>query len=291
MIIVQLLGGLGNQLFQYAVGRRLAHDYNVPLKLDISAFNNDPLRTYRLSYFNIVEDIAQPSDIWYLNGLGLPPRYIRAFERRTHIYFRKQKIVRENDLGSDILKCGAAAYLEGYWQSEKYFKPVEDLIHKEFTFKNLASPENQKMADKIQGVTSVSLHIRRGDYASNPTTQAVHGLMPLSYYEKAIQELAQVVSNPHFFIFSDDTKWAGNNLKLKYPFTLVDHNTPDTDYEDLHLLSLCQHHIIANSTFSWWGAWLCNNPNKLIYAPAQWFKISTAKNFDIVPTGWKRISP
>lgn len=289
MIVVQLLGGLGNQLFQYAIGRRLAYELSVPLKLDVSAFANDRLRQYQLGQFNVLEDFATAKDIWYFSGIGLSARILNALERRVGVSFRRLRVIRENNNLMDISTIGSSLYLEGYWQHESYFKSAESLIRQDFTFKFPQDETNQKMQNLIQGVNAVSVHIRRGDYVSNPVAQSVHGVLSLDYYHKAIKEIESQVNDPHFFIFSDDPQWVREHLQIAHPTTYVDHNNGRADHEDLRLLSLCQHHIIANSTFSWWGAWLSDHPQKLVYAPAKWFNQASLQNINILPSSWHRI--
>ena len=133
------------------------------------------------------------------------------------------------------------------------------------------------------------MHIRRGDYVSNPTTNKLHGTCSLEYYHNAVDIIAAKVSNPHFFIFSDDHEWARNNFKIDYPLTFVAHNNAGKNYEDMRLMSLCKHHIIANSSFSWWGAWLGSNPKKIVCAPRGWFKDKSLNTNDIIPSDWSRI--
>jgi hypothetical protein len=180
-------------------------------------------------------------------------------------------------------------YLEGYWGSEKYFKDIEAIIRRELTVKTEPSPINRAMAEHICQAPAVSIHIRRGDFISNPITQKFHGVCSLEYYSKAADMIAGMVERPHFFVFSDDPQWAQDNLKLEYPITFVTHNSMDEDYEDLRLMSLCKYHIIANSTFSWWGAWLSRASDKIVYAPRYWLNDSSLNTSDVIPNGWIKI--
>ena len=132
----------------------------------------------------------------------------------------------------------------------------------------------------------MSIHVRRGDYVSDAITQEIHGLSPLEYYAAAIQHIAHVAVQPHFFVFSDDPSWVRQNLHIDYPTTYVEHNTADRNYEDLRLMSLCRHHIIANSTFSWWGAWLGSNRAKMVIAPKRWFNTPDKDTRDLIPRSW-----
>jgi hypothetical protein len=181
------------------------------------------------------------------------------------------------------------SYIDGYWQSEKYFKRIEPTVRKEFTLITSPSTKNQKIIDKIKSCESVSLHIRRGDYVTDPKTNTLYGTCPPEYYEKAIQLMKDKVKHPVYFVFSDDPEWIRSNMVTGYPQHVVDINGPDDAHEDLRLMSCCKHHIIANSSFSWWGAWLSNNPKKVVVAPKKWFNNYHKDEQDVVPENWVRV--
>jgi len=271
MIIIKLIGGLGNQMFQYAAGRRAAHINKTELKLDISWFQNPEgaiKRDYLLNIFNIQESFANKEEINKLKGgnQGLWQRLCKKFFK-----------IKDN------------VYLEGYWQSEKYFKDIENIIRKEFTFKAAPDNVNQKMLDRITSCDSISIHIRRGDYVVDGKTNRFHGVCDLDYYFKAVGLVAKQVKAPHFFVFSDDPTWVKQNLHLEFPCVYVDQNFGKKDYEDLRLMLSCQHNIIANSSFSWWAAWLNANPDKIIIAPKKWFAGKSIDTDDLVPASWIRL--
>ena len=292
MVIVRLVGGLGNQMFQYAAGRAVAYRHEVPLKLDISAFERYGLRTCRLHHLNIVESYATPAEVARLARSSqnrLVAKLYTIVERCLPYYKRSVFRQRYDHFDPDILRVSRSVYLTGYWQSEKYFKDIEEIIRREFTIRNDPDAVNQEMAAMINKSTSVSLHIRRGDYVSNPRIRQTHGVCSLDYYEAAVAKLMQFAKDPHFFVFSDDIEWAKQNLKLQYPLTFVSHNGPERDYEDLRLMSLCKHHIIANSTFSWWGAWLSTNRRKIVIAPKRWFSDPDRDSRDLIPESWLRV--
>ncbi|MDH4129049.1 MAG: alpha-1,2-fucosyltransferase [Spirochaetota bacterium] len=290
MIIVKLIGGLGNQMFQYAAARQLSHDNNTKLKLDITGFNDYKLRTYNLHHFNILEDFASDKEIAQFTSNGsLKYRILNSIDRFRVYYKRKHVIEQHYHYDENMKKVYNSAYLDGYWQSEKYFKDIENIIRKEFTIKTEANVLNKTMIEKIKNSNSVSIHIRRGDYVSNQVTSQVIGFLGFEYYFKAIDQISQSLENPNFFIFSDDLCWVKENLKIKYPMTFVDHNNAETNYEDLRLMSLCKHNIIANSSFSWWGAWLNENPNKIVFAPNNWFKIDKYNIVSLLPENWIKI--
>ena len=180
-------------------------------------------------------------------------------------------------------------YIDGYWQSYQYFQSIESQLKVELTPTAPLSGLNLSVAESIAQVNAVSLHIRRGDYVSNNATNKVHGFLGLKYYEDAISVIASKVSNPYFFVFSDDIAWAKENLELTNNVSFIDHNTGKNSYEDMRLMSLCQHHIIANSSFSWWGAWLGQNPNKIVLYPDRWFATNDRDISTLCPPEWLRV--
>ncbi len=291
MIVVWVSGGIGNQLFQYAFGRRMALERNVPLGLDLNRYQLSYFRTYRLNCFATQAEIVAPDDLPFLRPQGklrrritrlvqewVPPRWLRAVEE-SHPF----------QVDPGILRLGRNVYLRGNWQTEAYFAPIRSLIRDEFRFVVEADTQNQALAAQIGAVDAVSLHVRRGDYVTDPKASNRIGFLDVDYYLRAVKYVADRVGSPHFFIFSDDPVWVREHLRLEYPTTVVEHNGDDRDYEDLRLMSLCQHHIIANSTFSWWGAWLGRNPDKVIVAPERWYLVINRPTPDLLPASWARL--
>ena len=293
MIIVEIIGGLGNQLFQYATARRLAHVSNQPFKLDLTFFKKYDPSPYRLNFFNIKESIANNDEINKYKSEQSHSLYAKVLKKITgkSILCNGKNHIQQSEFhfNKKVLKVKGDVYLEGYWPNEKYFIDIEKIIRKEFTLINAINCQNKKMANKINSVNAVSLHIRRGDYIGN----SFFSECSIDYYYDAINYINSSIDNPHFFIFSDDINWVIDNLKIEFPKEYVDFNDVFTDYEDLRLMSLCKHNIIANSTFSWWGAWLNSNENKIIIAPKIWYNNYTYQKqyerSDFVPFNWKRI--
>lgn len=293
MIIVRLVGGLGNQMFQYAAGRRLAHVHQAELKLDLGWFNeiaaSDTRREYELAVFNLQphfatsEEVAKfrksPSFMSVLNVLG------RLFP------FGGQQHIKEKHFHFDpaILSLPDNVYLDGYWQSPKYFRDIEETIIKEFTIATEYTEFNKRIAESIARTESVSVHVRRGDYISNPVTSQYHGICTLDYYHAAVETISSRIRAPHFFLFSDDPDWVKKHLSSVHPMTIVDHNGPSRAYEDMRLMSLCKNHIIANSSFSWWGAWLSRSSRKIVIAPRRWFGKDNMNTDDLLPEHWLRM--
>ncbi len=290
MVIVKLIGGLGNQLFQYAAARRISYINGLPLKIDISPFATYKLHKYSLSPFNIIGEIASPDELAKVKctrGFG------GAWQRLTakfYPYYRRP-IVQEQFFHFDpnILKVSGNVYLDGYWQTERYFKDIEQIIRREFTIKLEPDAVNRRMAEIITNANSVSIHVRRADYVNNASTNKIHGTCPLEYYREGTEIIARQTPNPHFYVFSDDPVWVQKNLPINYTTTYVTHNDADKNYEDLRLMSLCRHNIIANSSFSWWGAWLNSNPMKIVIYPHRWFNETNINIEDLMPETWMGI--
>lgn len=278
-------------MFQYAIGRHLAHINRTELKLDISGFREYKLHAYSLGHFNIMENFATGKEVAKFQKYKRKPGKIWFLYNR--LVADETKYVKERQFHFDqkILQLKPPIYLDGYWQTEKYFKDIKNIIRQDFILKLPLSDKSRKVAENIRSREAVAMHIRRGDYVTNQQTNEYHGTCGVDYYHKSVEIMAEKVGNPHIFIFSDDHEWVKENIILDYPVTYVNHNGADKNYEDLRLISLCKHQIIANSSFSWWGAWLNSNPNKIIIAPSKWFN-KTKPNVsakDIIPDSWIKI--
>lgn len=290
MIITRLFGGIGNQMFQYSVGRALSTRLNTDLKLDISSFNKYPLREYNLYPFNIKENFATSDDLKRVTkrsgilGIICDINIFSLFVQDILYYHEKSF-----NYDSKILTLSNEVYLDGYWQSEKYFIDIMEQIKADFQFKNPPDTLNKRFEGIIMAHNSVCIHIRRGDFLTNQVTNRMHGVCSIDYYHKGIENIANKIDDPHFFLFSDDPIWVKENIILQYPTEYISHNSGKKSFEDLRLMSLCQHHIIANSTFSWWGAWLNSNPKKIIIAPKKWFNESSLDTKDLIPSSWIRL--
>lgn len=288
MVIPQVIGGLGNQMFQYAAGRALALRKKTTCRLDISGFAGYGLRQFELHrIFHCPVEIATESDVRQVLGWRASPAIQRIAARLRMPFLRSRRLVVEPHFNywTGINEVPQDCYLVGYWQSEKYFQDAAQIIRADFAFKTPMSDRNAEIARQINGVNAVSLHVRRGDYVSNPHTNSVHGLCSLDYYRAAIRHISERIERPHLFIFSDDMAWVKDQLKLGLPCQYVEHNQGDESYNDMRLMSLCRHHIIANSSFSWWGAWLNPNPHKIVVAPQNWFANNSDVG-DLFPREW-----
>ena len=291
MVIVRLTGGLGNQMFQYAAGRAIALRRRTSLKLDISSYEEDHLRSYSLGYFPIVECFAGHSEVeWLTRPRIYGRRHLPLLILERWGLWHRPMVFRQGKIGFQpaLLQTTKHCYLAGYWQSADYFADCESQIRSDFTFREPLSSAAQNVAAQIDEANSVSLHVRRGDCATDPVVHRNHGLCSLEYYQRSLDLMAQTVPHASFFVFSDDLDWAAQNLQHTSPIQFV-RDAPASDAEDLRLMSLCKHHIIANSSFSWWGAWLSVNPAKRVIAPKRWFAAIQADTSRLIPDGWKRL--
>lgn len=300
MKIVKLMGGLGNQMFQYAFAKALQEKFGETVLLDLSWFDeikdlkkhpNATQRQFELGIFNLSLDVAkaEQSKFCINEQKSKLPKFICKLLKKTkhsdNILAQKNAIAFEPEL----LENKTDAYYIGYFHSEKYFSDIRDDLIKEFSLNIDMNEKNQAILEQIKNTNSVSLHVRRGDYINNAEVKAFHGTCSLDYYKKAIEHIASKIKNPHFFLFSDDLNWVIDNLKIDYPFTVVDTNDANTGYFDMELMKNCKHNIIANSSFSWWAAWLNQNPEKIVIAPNHWFNEPNTDKKDLLPQAWLEI--
>ena len=294
MIIVKLMGGLGNQMFQYAAGRCLSHLHNTDLLIDVSFLNKNSadgitIKEFALDCFELNLRKTNESDIAGYKK-KTENKIIRTLQRKLPILFNSVYFAESGSaFHKEFYNLPAKVYLEGYWQCEKYFLPVEELITKDFCFKKALDAKNETLLNKIKNSVSVSLHVHRGDFVSAHHAANVYAPCSAEYYHKAVEIIASKESNIELFIFSDDIEWCQQNLKFSYPINYIDNNSDKNNYIDMQLMSACKHTIIANSSFSWWAAWLNNNPNKIIIAPTKWYSASHLSDADLVPEKWIRI--
>jgi hypothetical protein len=279
MLIVKIVGGLGNQMFQYAMAKALSLKFNVKLKIDCCVYNNRKYinnEGYLLKkVFNIPENEAQFSD--YIKTLGFSSFLMPLLRRNKYIFLYRNKIIIEKKIfhydEALLQKRILNGYIAGYWQSQKYFLKYQNYVFNSFNFNNdLLSKRSKYFAQIINDKNSVALHIRRGDYISNNIYSEIYKSCDVNYYKTAIKIIESKLNNPHFFIFTDDIFWAMSQPEFfdKTYFTICSNG--DESWNDLYLMSNCKHHIIANSSFSWWGAWLSRNDKKIVISPSIWFK-------------------
>jgi hypothetical protein len=305
--IVRLMGGIGNQMFQYAFGEALSFftgeevlfdklNFEARKKEEIGNSGVDKrgicIKDYELGIFNLNIQFADKKQIKSIKNKPLLkiPQFIR---KNLHI---KDKVLSDNIAEEkqntcyehELLKISGDAYYQGYFQSEKYFKDISGFLISSFRFPPFKDDENKKFADKILNAQdAVFIQVRRGDYLAIADTDKI--MCSVEYYKKGAEYIAQRVENPQFFVFSaEDPDWAIKNLNIGFPFEIIgaENTGKEKYYENMHLMSLCRHAVLANSSYSWWGAWLNQNSNKIIVAPDPWF----STNSDIYCDSWVKIS-
>lgn len=293
MIKVQLSGGLGNQMFQYAFGKHLAIKNNTNLVLDLSYIQSKlpfkkfstPMQ-YELDIFQLKVDTE---NLFFSNKLLYPFAKIEHL-LKTKYFIKKHNAFKEIDLKfqPELLSIPNNSFVQGNFQSEKYFSAIKKNIQNDFCFPEVVDAVNLKYLHDIKQFNSVSIHIRRGDYVSIKKNAQKFLALDVTYYNKAIDIITSKIENPTFFIFSDDMNWAEQHLQIKSTkFYIKNNTTKNTSYIDMMLMSKCQHNIIANSTFSWWAAWLNANSNKIVIAPKRWFHHIATE--DLLPNTWLQI--
>jgi hypothetical protein len=207
------------------------------------------------------------------------------------LFSKPFQIIKERAFSFDasVLNCSDQAYLDGFWQSEKYFSPIASIIREDFRLKTPITSQLQTITKEIAATESVSIHVRRGDYISNPTTASYHGSCSIQWYQEAAKLMEEKLIKPTFFVFSDDYEWAKENLRFNSTTFFIPPSPDGQECNDLHTMSLCKHNIIANSSFSWWGAWLNANPQKTVIAPKNWFIAGPKNTNDLIPSSWQRL--
>ncbi|MBY0309601.1 alpha-1,2-fucosyltransferase [Patescibacteria group bacterium] len=286
MIILNLKGGTGNQLFQYAFAKHLAVKNIDTIKLEVDGLARaneigDIYRPLSLSHFSCDYTVATAIEVQRL-------KYPFGIISKAWRYF-KAKVLRQYYLVYDprALNWKGDLFIDGYFQSPRYFEAIRDVLLKDFVLKKPFSIPAAHFRDHIKASIAVSLHIRRADYAQNPRVRSEYGLCTIGYYKRAMAHIEATCPSPTYFVFSDDIPWVKANLPMGENVVFV-HDPLLSDVEELMLMSLCQHNIIANSSFSWWGAWLNQNPDKIVVAPTPWFDHATYDK-DLLPKTWVQL--
>ena len=280
MIIIKIKGGLGNQLFQYAVGRALALHHRLPLKLDLTIFKTYKLHRYLLDQFAIQADIATEDEIIKLKGRN---NVLFSALRKAGLVKRKSylKEKRSSYFDASVFK-NDDVYLDGYWQNELYFSDIREELLRDLTAISSMSELGVVYMEGIKKSNSVSLHVRRGNYLNLKN----FNVLDINYYMKAVEYIRKNVEKPTFYIFSDDLEWCKNSLGFLDNCIFVD--STKTEIDDLKLMSFCKHNIIANSSFSWWGAWLNQNCKKTVIAPKGWL-LNDPGSSNVILSDWVKM--
>ena len=289
MICVCLQGGLGNQLFQYAAGRALSLRHGTDLLIDTRKLGKRKrgvtLRHFELNCFQHVAKIATDHEMRLFSWLERVPIFSHLVSP-WHMYLEKKF-----GFNGEFNFLPDQTRLVGYWQSFRYFSDISIQIFRELEPVDQLSHFNMLFLDQIGAVNSVGVHVRRGDYCSLSTAAAFHGVQPITYYKEAFVKIRERVDSPRFFIFSDDIEWCRKNIPIGKNTTFVAENVRSDAWQDMVLMSHCKHHIIANSSFSWWGAWIADqrflSDQRIVVAPARWFAGHAEQNLlDRLPPHW-----
>ena len=285
MIIIEISGGLGNQMFQYALGQRFV-SMGKEVKYDLSFYNENvqTLRKFELDIFHVDCPVATEYE---LRKMGKVQNFFDRISRK--FYSGCNKIYKENlDAGyqPEIFEL-YDTYLSGYWQSEKYFKDIRDRILAIYRMPEGMNRNSKELLSKMQNENSVSIHIRRGDYLSKENYRVYGGICTTHYYKKAFEYVRENLANPRFYIFTNDIEWVKQQFKGDDMWIVECNNNVD-NYFDMFLMSNCKSNIVANSTFSWWGAWLNQNTEKIVISPDKWFRNHSVSS--AICDDWIRIS-
>ncbi len=283
---------MGNQMFQYALGKQLARQLGTEMKFDLTNLlyrNNPPgfvYRDYDLDVFRVEADFLQ-SPALLRTVFNLRNRYLSLGLR--YVYLRKQAVYKEPHFHFDPSVLAApqeGVIYNGWWQSPRYFAGVEDKIRRDFQFSRPLLPESEALLARIRESNSICLNVRRTDFLQDAILNATNR----AYFLRAADHLGRALSEPRFFIFSDDVAWCRENLGLDFPTEVVGHEHKGWKFGNyLRLMQACRHFIIPNSSFAWWAAWLNTGPEKTVVAPANWFTDPSIDTSDLVPATWLRM--
>lgn len=290
-VVMRQISGLGNQLFQYAAGRYYAEHHHASFRIAINdqrnAVSHGFPRPFLLSHFNIqtpLYPLSRPERLIFSTRLPLRPAAALVKRwKRTQVFHepvaQRYTFIKDLPLEENI----KTLYLVGYWQAYEMVESREQL-REELSFRSPASGKNLEILNQIARCQHpVSLHVRRGDYTLTEEGKIV---LPIAFYEKAIAFFQERYVNPVFFIFSDDIAYTRAHLPAGISAVFVDHNNDSSAHEDLRLMSSCHDHIIANSSFSWWGAWLNQRKNKVVFAPKYWHLLPGSYFPELIPPNW-----
>lgn len=286
------MGGLGNQMFQYAFGKSLSKEYNEKLCLNLQHYYKDELKKMIRSalHFRNSNGILNCIKFIKQNRRKYDLKYFILDNNVKKIYKNKKDYQIIKELQEFVYDQKMISYIHnpsylGYFCNEKYFLKIKDIILNDFKLKKRYEKHIPKNLNKaIIDSNSVSIHIRRGDYVNSKETNKFHGLLDIDYYYKSINLIKSKINNPKFFIFSDDIDWCKANINFNE--TELFFVSKLKNYQDLILMSRCKHNVIANSTFSWWSAWLNKNNNKIVLAPKKWLAINGLDYSDLIPKSW-----
>lgn len=292
MVTIRLKAGMGNQMFQYAFGLRMARALGVDLRIDLSLLldrargEQHVYRNYDLTIFNVPNEFTLNTSFLralYKTKSSTVCKLTRKWVGRGKRHIKEPHFHVSRDI---LANPKDNTIYEGWWQSEQYFSEIAPEIREIFTFVHPILEESKELLKEIENTNSICLNVRRTDFLTTENLNTTNH----DYFINAANKMAATIKNPHFFIFSDDVKWCAENLNLPYPTTLVDHAHKGIKFGNyMQLIKACKHFIIPNSSFAWWAVWLNENENKKVIAPAKWFNEGEYDTSDLIPSNWERM--
>ncbi|MBK9039659.1 MAG: alpha-1,2-fucosyltransferase [Bdellovibrionales bacterium] len=282
MVVTRLLGGFGNQLFQFATGYALAKQINENLVIDASAFSDYKTWPFALDNFNLRVKVLRK------RLLTLPKLEMSLFSDPPFLIRGTPFVERSLRFDKTLTTLKSGVILEGYWQSENYFSAYKAELSNIFIDPKVASRGAVDFAEKCQGRNSCSVHVRRGDFVSKGDAISIHDVCGATYFDNAMQQIRELTPDIVFYIFSDDQEWAKESFAKFKDARVVD--ISEGFYDDFYMMNFCEHSIIANSTYSWWAAWL-KTEEGIIVAPSRWLNDPELNKIEIVPDRWLKIDP
>lgn len=282
-IIVKLDGRMANQMFEWAFARAYEAKNGILPLIDNSK------ETLKLNNFALMKDLKTIKQPFWNKVLRKIIIFRNLRNKITELKFDSMSNVVEKGYSPELSEHKPPVYISGYYQNELYFKDIREQLLKDFKLTKKLNSKNEKMLEQIKNTESISVHFRRGDYTKARVAQHF-GMCSTEYYKNAVKVIADKLNKkPTLFVFSDDIKWVRENVKFDYDAVYVDINNGKQGYFDLELMKNCKHNVIANSSFSWMGAWLNNNPNKIVVAPTPWYNSDILNCDDIVPDSWIKL--
>ncbi len=287
MIISRIDGGLGNQMFQYAYGLYLAKRAKTEFYLDISSYEKQPQHGYLLDHFQIDAEVL-PAKL----SAKIPRKYRSSAAKVSRLQdgfgFRSLRRNKERHFGfqTSHLEAGDNRYLVGYWQSEQFFPGMGDELLRQFALRCSLTAQSQEMGGRMAEGNSIALHVRRGDYVTSQSAAAIYEHLSVDYYHRCLQAWTREQDRPEVYIFSNDIAWCREQFRLEHPTHFVDHTSVDTAFEDLWMMRQAACLVMANSTFSWWAAWLNQRPGHQVIAPSRWFRPGAMDGSSILCRDW-----
>lgn len=290
MIIVQITGGLGNQMFQYAAGKALSLHHKVPLKLDLQQYRKDKHheleipRQFELTAFEHFE--YTEATVAEIEHFTIQNNLTRRIQKILPVHKRKIYTEKAYPFDPHFFKANKDIYLKGHRQTSKYFERFSNNIRSIYQLKPELTSNVENIKKNLSNKNTVAVHVRRGDYLRLPIILDWHGVLSEQYYFNALEYLSERINDLQVFYFSDDPEWIRDTLIPKFPGTIVSDSITKTNYQDFYLIQSCKHQVVANSSFSWWAAWLNPNPDKIVIAPKKWFNNAPYDTRDLIPESW-----